>query len=78
MLMKTATVKAVDSQRCVYRIHLFQFNGTSSKDEPQADRAHKYYVIAFAESILLAERHEERRVADIILRSPRFTSSEPA
>ena len=29
MLMSTATVKAMDSQRCVSRIHLFQFNRTS-------------------------------------------------
>jgi hypothetical protein len=40
MLTMTATVKAMDSQRCVCRTHLFQFNGTSSEDEPEADRAH--------------------------------------
>src|SRR5438445_979045 len=31
MLTMTATVKAMDSQRWVCRIHLFQFNGTSSR-----------------------------------------------
>jgi hypothetical protein len=31
----TDTVKAMDSQRCVSRTHLFQFNGTSSEDEPK-------------------------------------------
>jgi len=36
---------------------------------------YKYYVIVFGESILLAGRDEVHRVADIILRSPRFTSS---
>jgi len=36
----TPTVKAMDSQRWVCRTHLFQFNGTSSDDGPQADRAH--------------------------------------
>src|SRR4030081_730201 len=40
MLTMTATVKAMDSQRWVCRIHLFQFNVTSSEDEPEADRAH--------------------------------------
>ena len=30
MLTMTPAVKATDSQRWVYRIHLFQFNGTSS------------------------------------------------
>ena len=39
MLTMTATVKAMDSQRCVCRTHLFQFNVTSSEDEPEADRA---------------------------------------
>jgi hypothetical protein len=39
-LTMTATVKAMDSQRWVCRIHLFQFNVTSSEDEPEADRAH--------------------------------------
>ena len=38
-LTMTATVKAMDSQRWVCRIHLFQFNGTSSEDVPEADRA---------------------------------------
>jgi len=37
-LMMTATVKAMDSQRWVCRIHLFQFNVTSSEDETEADR----------------------------------------
>jgi hypothetical protein len=36
----TPTVKAMDSQRWVRRTHLFQFNGTSSEDEPEADQAH--------------------------------------
>jgi hypothetical protein len=40
MLTMAATVKAMDSQRWVCRIHLFEFNGTSSEDEPEADRAH--------------------------------------
>src|SRR5262249_20073259 len=35
----TVTVKAMDTQRWICRIHLFQFNGTSSEDEPEADRA---------------------------------------
>src|SRR6266853_6318804 len=39
-LTMTATVKAMDSQRWVCRTHLFQFNGTSCEDEPEADRAH--------------------------------------
>jgi hypothetical protein len=39
-LTMTATVKAMDSQRWVCRTHLFQFNVTSSEDEPEADRAH--------------------------------------
>jgi hypothetical protein len=39
VLTMTATVKAMDSQRWVCRTHLFQFNGTSSEDEPEADRA---------------------------------------
>jgi hypothetical protein len=37
MLTMTATVKAMDSQRWVCRTHLFQFNVTSSEDEPEAD-----------------------------------------
>jgi hypothetical protein len=41
LLMMTAAVKAMDSQRWVCRIHLFQFNGTSSEVEPEADRAHR-------------------------------------
>jgi hypothetical protein len=36
MLTMTATVRAMDSQRWVYRTHLFQFIGTSSEDEPEA------------------------------------------
>ena len=40
LLTMTVTVKAMDSQRWVCRTHLFQFNGTSSEDEPEADRAH--------------------------------------
>src|ERR1041385_8801604 len=31
----TVNVKAMDSQRWVCRSHLFQFNGTSSEDEPK-------------------------------------------
>ena len=31
-LAMTVTVKAMATQRCVCRIHLFQFNGTSSED----------------------------------------------
>src|SRR5258708_33592898 len=31
----TIAVKAMDSQRWVCRIHMFQFNGTSSDDKPQ-------------------------------------------
>src|SRR3979490_903185 len=40
MLTMTATVKAMDSQRWVCRIHLFQFNVTSSntKDKLEAAR----------------------------------------
>jgi hypothetical protein len=40
MLTMTATVKARYSQRWVCGTHLFQFNGTSSEDEPEADRTH--------------------------------------
>jgi hypothetical protein len=50
MLTMTATVKAMDSQRWVCRIHLFQFNVTSSEDQPDADRAHYNYITAFGES----------------------------
>jgi hypothetical protein len=32
----TVTVKAMDTQRWICRIHLFQFNGTSSEDESEA------------------------------------------
>jgi hypothetical protein len=39
MLTMTATVKAMDSQRCVCRTHLFQFNGISCEDDPGAHRA---------------------------------------
>ena len=39
MLTMTATVKAMDSQRWICRTHLFQFNGTSSEDEPKRDAA---------------------------------------
>src|ERR1700737_4175332 len=47
MLTMTATVKAMDSQRSVCRTHLFQFNVTSSEDEPEADgHAYKCYVTA--------------------------------
>src|SRR6185436_815820 len=35
----TATVKTMDSQRWICRTHLFQFNGTSSENEPEAERA---------------------------------------
>src|SRR5580765_1251514 len=38
-LAMTVTVKAMDSQRWICRIHLFQSNGTSSEDELEADRA---------------------------------------
>ena len=38
-LAMTVTVKAMDSQRWICRTHLFQSNGTSSEDEPEADRA---------------------------------------
>src|SRR6266567_5707911 len=44
VLTMTATVKAMDSQRWVCRIHLFHFIVTSSEDEPGADQAHKYSV----------------------------------
>ena len=33
-LTMTATVKAIDSQRWVWRTHLFQFNSTSFQDVP--------------------------------------------
>ena len=36
LLTMTATVKITDSHRCVCRIHLFQFNVTSSEDDPEA------------------------------------------
>src|SRR6266852_4294263 len=39
-LAMTVTVKAMDSQRWVCRTHSFHFTGTSSEDEPKADRAH--------------------------------------
>src|SRR5260221_2304377 len=39
-LAMTATVKAMDIQRWICRTHSFQFTGTSSEDEPKADRAH--------------------------------------
>jgi hypothetical protein len=38
MLIMTAAVKAMDSPRWFCRIHLFQFNGTSFEDEPEASR----------------------------------------
>jgi hypothetical protein len=47
ILMITATVKAMDSQRWVCRINLLKFNETSSQemgsgeDEGEADRAHE-------------------------------------
>ena len=31
----TTAVKMIDSQRWICRIHMFQFNGTSSEDEPK-------------------------------------------
>src|ERR1700676_3275239 len=46
MLTTTATVKAMDSQRWICRTHLFQFNGTSSEDEPEADRAPSFRTCA--------------------------------
>src|SRR5229473_2220119 len=65
MLTMTATVKAMDSQRWVCRTHLFQFNVTSSEDEPEADRAHLQVLRnPFGESVLLAERDEVQRVAE--------------
>src|SRR6516165_1476009 len=36
----TVTVKAMDTQRWICRIQLFQFKGTSPEDEPEADWAH--------------------------------------
>jgi hypothetical protein len=46
MLTMTATVKAMDSQRWVCRTHLFQFNVTSSEDEPERiGHTCEYYVI---------------------------------
>src|SRR5262245_5865079 len=39
-LAMTVTVKAMDTQRWICRIHLFQFNGTASEDEAEAVRAH--------------------------------------
>src|SRR3954471_9928522 len=35
----TVTVKAMDTQRWNCRIQIFQFNGSSFDDEPEADRA---------------------------------------
>ena len=34
-LAMTATVKAIDTQRWICRTQLFQFNGTSSENEPK-------------------------------------------
>jgi hypothetical protein len=52
MLTMTATAKAMDSQRWVCRIHLFQFNVTFSEDEPEADRhAYKCYLIAWGVAV---------------------------
>ena len=40
MLAMTATVKAMETQRWVCRIHLFQFNGISSEDWNKPAAAH--------------------------------------
>ena len=37
--MTTATVKAMDNQRCVCRIHLFHFNGTPSEEKHSSDES---------------------------------------
>jgi hypothetical protein len=37
-LAMTVSVKAMDSQRWICRIHVFQFNETSSEDEPKLIR----------------------------------------
>src|SRR4051794_5006801 len=42
-LAMTATVKAIDSQRWICRTHVFQFNGTSSEDEPKGNRQTSIY-----------------------------------
>ena len=71
-LAMTATVKAMDTQRWICRVHLFQFNGTSSEDEPEADRswdpreqvdelaAHHLPAVARATEVLLLVRFEAR------------------
>jgi hypothetical protein len=64
MLTMTATVKAMDSQRWVCRTHLFQFNVTSSEDEPEADLNSplkpKPGLNGPPVAVLLAERDEVR------------------
>jgi hypothetical protein len=47
-LAMTVSVKAMDSQRWICRIHVFQFNETSSEDEPKLIRrfALHYYQLA--------------------------------
>src|SRR6266508_2509945 len=64
MLAMTATVKAMDSQRWVCRTHSFQFTGTSSEDEPKADRAHVQVLRSRLRRERLAERDEGQRVAE--------------
>src|SRR5437867_4465546 len=64
MLAMTATVKAMASQRWVCRTKLFQFNGTSSEDEPEAHRAHLQVLRNRVHGALFCD-------------PPRFTSFEP-
>src|SRR5262252_3277164 len=40
-LAMTVTVNAMDTQRWICRIQLFQFNWTSCESEPEADRVHE-------------------------------------
>src|SRR5438105_7653974 len=54
MLTTTATEKAMDSQRWICRTHLFQFNGTSSEDEPK-QIGHAFHL----DSRLLSRRRRQ-------------------
>ncbi len=65
MLTMTANVKAMDSERWVCRTHSFQFNGTSSEDEPEADRRSETLAIEFPVHVVLPRQHDGSRSMNV-------------
>src|SRR5262249_34661923 len=65
MLTMTPAVKATDSQRWVCRIHLFQFNGTSSYGSNKFSNAYRMNIRSSASTSCQARHRYENRPSQI-------------